>query len=59
MRLFEGFILAILIFMGGCWIGNAVKLTNCDFEAPYKGEVLHTIGLIPLASVFTVWVDDK
>jgi hypothetical protein len=43
----------------GCWIANFVKLTQCDFEAPYKGEAIHAIGLIPVASTLTVWNDDK
>ena len=52
-----GFSFALLL--AGCWIGNVVKLVNCDFEAPYKGEVIHMIGLIPAVSLVTVWFDDK
>lgn len=26
---------------------SAYKLTQCDFEAPYKAEVLYGIGIIP------------
>ena len=41
------------------WIWNAVKLTNCDFDAPYRCEVVHGIGLtVPPSSIITVWFDD-
>lgn len=41
------------------WVSNFVKLLDCDFEPSYKGEIIHAIGLAPIASVFTVWYDDK
>lgn len=38
------------------WPMNAYRLTLCDFEAPYKCEVIHTIGVVvPPAAVVTVW----
>ena len=46
-------------FVIGCWIANAIKLTRCDFQAPYKGEAIHAIGLIPVLSLATVWNDEK
>lgn len=36
---------------------NIYKLTQCDFEAPYKAEVLHTVGLIPVVGVFTGYME--
>lgn len=46
----------IWLFFIGCWIGNVVKLVNCDFEPSYREEVIHTIGLVAApASVVTVW----
>ena len=55
-------LLAIIIFFffSGCWFVNAYKLTQCDFESPYKCEAIHAAGLIgaPLAAV-TVWFDPK
>ena len=59
MKMFTIIMTVIWIFVLGCWIGNLVKLINCDFEAPYKGEIVHAIGLLPIASVITVWIDDK
>ena len=45
----------ILILMGFIaffsWGVNLVKLTECDFEAPYKCEVIRGIGVAPLAPI--------
>lgn len=59
-KILGGYVLVVL-FIIGCWIVNLVKLVECDFEAPYKNEAIHAIGLIPVASVVTVWfgVDDN
>lgn len=38
------------------WIWNFVKLTDCDFDANYRCELIHGFGVIvPPASVVTVW----
>ena len=43
----------ILIF---CWVDNLLGLLYCDFEADYKCEVTHVIGVvIPYAAPITVW----
>ena len=39
------------------WVVNAVKFVNCDFDAPYRCEVLHGIGLVPLLAPVFVWAD--
>ena len=39
----------------GCWVTNLVKLIGSDFEAPYKREVVHGIGVLGPASLVTVW----
>lgn len=39
----------------GSYIVNAMKLSDCDFESPYRCELIHVIGLIPPAQVVTVW----
>lgn len=49
----------VWLFAVMCWIGNIYKLTQCDFKAPWKGEVVHAIGLMPLVNIVTVWNDDK
>ena len=51
-------IAVIGIASAAAWITNAYKLTDCDFEAPYKCEVVHAVGVfVPPASIATVWVD--
>ena len=37
------FIWLIIIFG---WIRNIYKLTQCDFDAPYKTEVLRSVGIV-------------
>lgn len=57
-RVFDGFnvVLLAMLFMAATWWFNAYKLTQCDFDAPYKCEVLHGIGLFVVpASVATAW----
>jgi len=53
------FQIAVFLFVGTTWCVNLVKLTRCDFEPSYKGEVIHAVGLIPFAAPVTVWFDDK
>ena len=48
--------LAIAIFVIACWVVNLVKFTECDFEDPYKSEIIHGVGVVfPPASVVTCW----
>lgn len=47
----------IIAVVFSCWVTNLYRLTECDFEGPYKCEVIHAIGLIPPASLVTVWFD--
>jgi hypothetical protein len=47
--------LVLVLAMATAWLTNIVKLTNCDFAAPYKCEVVHGIGIIPPAAFVTVW----
>lgn len=50
--------LIILLIILTPWVINFNKLSNCDFDSPYKCEVIHAIGIIPLASFITVWFED-
>ena len=54
-----GLILVAVIIVGGItgWIKNIIKLSDCDFEAPYRAEVIHTIGIIPPVGAITGWLD--
>jgi len=48
----------LLVWFLGSWFTNLYKLVNCDWEAPYKDEVVHGIG-VPIAPVsfVTCWFD--
>jgi hypothetical protein len=48
-------VVVVVVAVG--WVKNVIKLANCDFEAPYKGEVIHTLGLIPPVGAITGWID--
>jgi hypothetical protein len=54
-------VLIVLAFLtiGTSWIVNFYKLTQCDFAAPYQGEGIHAVGIIPVASLVTVWFNHK
>jgi len=51
----QGLFFALTIFMVVCWVINIRVLFSCDFKAPYKGEAIHAIGLIPYAGIITAW----
>ena len=47
----------IILVIGTGWVKNLIKLTECDFEAPYKAEVIHIVGLVPPVGAITGWLD--
>lgn len=49
-------ILAIICLIG--WVKNTVKFTHCDFQPPYKCEIVHGIGLLPPIGAITGWLDE-
>lgn len=40
------------------WIVNLIHLTDCDFESPYKCEIIHLAGLVPPVALVTAWIGD-
>ena len=51
------FLLIVKIYFIVAFIVNISKLVNCDFEEPWKDEIIHGIGLvIPPAAAVTVWM---
>ena len=51
----------LIIFIAAVtpYIWNAAKFASCDFEANYKCEAIHGIGVVvPPAAIVTVWFDD-
>ena len=57
MKGLQGIIVVIIIVGLTGWVKNIIKLSNCDFEAPYKAEVIHAIGIIPPVGAITGWLD--
>ena len=48
---------AIILIIGTGWVKNIIKLSECDFQSPYKAEVIHMAGLIPPVGMVTGWMD--
>jgi hypothetical protein len=57
MKVITILVFSILLAAGFGWIMNLNKLAECDFQAPYKAEVIHTAGLFPPIGAFTGWMD--
>ena len=52
-------LLPIIVLGFTPYVWNGYKLSNCDFEANYKCEAIHGVGVIvPPASLITMWFDD-
>ena len=52
------FFLAVWGFLIIGWVLNVVKLVESDFEAPYKNEVIRTVGtFVPPIGGIAGWVD--
>jgi hypothetical protein len=47
----------VVLFVGTLWVLNVVKLTESDFKAPFKKEIVHAIGLVPPACIVTGWLN--
>lgn len=51
------FYLIVILVIGTGWVKNLIKLSDCDFEAPYKAEIIHGVGIIPIIGMVTGWMD--
>ena len=49
-------IILFYVYFVGSWIGNLVILLNCNFDEPWRDEIIHGIGLVPFVSMITVWM---
>lgn len=52
--------LALVAFLGAGvtgYVKNIVKLTQCDFQAPYKAEIIRTAGLLPPIGIVVGWLE--
>lgn len=54
--LIEVVVVVVILAVAVGWIKNIIKLSECDFEAPYKAEVIHGVGLIPPVGMVTGWL---
>jgi hypothetical protein len=53
----RGFTLSMFITLVAaiCWFGNLYRLTQCDLKSMDNPTIVHAIGIIPYASIVTVW----
>lgn len=49
--------ITVILVVGTGWVKNLIKLSSCDFESPYKAEVIHAVGLVPPIGMVTGWMD--
>ena len=50
-----GVLLVVAVF-AMAWIINIAKFFACDFDAPYKEEIIHFLGIvIAPGSIITAW----
>ena len=53
------FIVWIVLGIAGVvgYVKNIIHLADCDFQAPYKAEVIYGIGLIPPVGCVTGFIN--
>jgi hypothetical protein len=56
MKKFSIIVLLFYLYTIIAWIVNLVKLLNCNFEEPWKDEIIHGIGLAPPVAWVTCWL---
>jgi len=50
--------LVFILVCGVGWVMNVYKLTQCDFETPYKTEVIRVVStVVPVIGGFTGWME--
>ena len=49
-------LIVFLILLAG-WGQSIHKFTKCDFEAPYKCEIVYGVGLFPPIGMFVGWIN--
>ena len=52
-------LMAVILILAAAvgWVKNLIKLSECDFEEPYKAEVVHAVGLVPVVGMVTGYLD--
>ena len=51
--------LTIVLLLSTTYVVNAYKLMQCDFESPYKEEIIYGIGAVTPFSIVTVWYNKE
>lgn len=46
---------ALILMLVISWTVNLNKLIDCDFAAPYKCEIVHIVGIVPVFAPVAVW----
>ncbi len=46
-----------IVWLVVSWGVNFSKFIDADFEAPYKKEVVHGLGIVPFIALVTCWID--
>lgn len=50
-------VLALISLVAVCYVNNVLDFVDCDFQAPYKCEIVHGVGVVlPPVSVVTTFV---
>jgi hypothetical protein len=57
MKVIGIFYLLIISLVVYGWVLNLIKLSECDFESPYKAEIVHAVGLFPIVGAVTGHLD--
>ena len=54
-----GSLIFILFVLAGIigYAMNIYKITQCDFESPFKCEAVRAVGLIPPVGAIVGWID--
>lgn len=56
LNLYSFFIIGLYLYGLGAWIVNLIAAFNCDYESPYREEIIHLIGVfVPPTAMLTVW----
>jgi hypothetical protein len=50
-------IIVFYILFPFSWAVNVYRLFQCDFEESYKGEIIHTLGVVSPTCIITAWSD--
>lgn len=54
---FKLLFICLFVLAGTGWVKNIIKFSDCDFETPYKAEIVYGVGVITPIGVVTGWMD--